>query len=136
MSLGGKICRLRVILDVALHHGTGRAILRKNGGDNRANLEACQMNLISSQTLRTRTAFATDMRRHDVIRSLLFETKSKDLDAEAEKRRQERKLREGKSSSRSKKPSRRLDVIDKLDVTSIYGTGCKLAIYSLVLSRF
>ncbi|KIW88728.1 uncharacterized protein Z519_10774 [Cladophialophora bantiana CBS 173.52] len=49
--------------------------------------------------------------------------KPRDLDPEAEKRRRERKLREGKSSHRSKKPNARLDIIDKLDVTSIYGTG-------------
>ena len=29
------------------------------------------------------------------------------------------------SSSRSKKPNKQLDLIDSLDVTSIYGTGCK-----------
>ncbi|KAK6382193.1 hypothetical protein LTS17_004080 [Exophiala oligosperma] len=51
--------------------------------------------------------------------------KPRDLDPEAEKKRRERKLREkdGTSSHRSKKPNRKLDVIDKLDVTSIYGTG-------------
>ncbi|KIW50034.1 hypothetical protein PV05_11658 [Exophiala xenobiotica] len=51
--------------------------------------------------------------------------KPKDLDPEAEKRRRERKLREkeAKGSTKSKKPSARLDIIDKLDVTSIYGTG-------------
>ncbi|KIW15303.1 hypothetical protein PV08_05348 [Exophiala spinifera] len=51
--------------------------------------------------------------------------KPRDLDPEAEKRRRERKQREkdGTSSHRSKKPNRKLDVIDKLDVTSIYGTG-------------
>ncbi len=54
--------------------------------------------------------------------------RSKDLDPEAEKRRRERKIRDGKtsSSSKSKKPNARLDIIDKLDVTSIYGTGCRL----------
>ncbi|KAG9243733.1 Pal1 cell morphology protein-domain-containing protein [Calycina marina] len=53
----------------------------------------------------------------------------KSLD-EDEKRRQERRRRErrhreeGKrSGSRPKKPDRKLDIIDKLDVTSIYGTG-------------
>jgi hypothetical protein len=53
----------------------------------------------------------------------------KPLDPEEEKKRQERRRRERKhpdregSSSKSKKPDRKLDVIDKLDVTSIYGTG-------------
>lgn len=51
--------------------------------------------------------------------------KPKDMDPEAEKRRRERRLREGKGSSRSKHASRKLDIIDKLDVTSIYGTGRK-----------
>jgi hypothetical protein len=52
----------------------------------------------------------------------------KESDPEAEKRRRERKLREkeAKGSTKSKKPNARLDIIDKLDVTSIYGTGCKL----------
>ena len=55
----------------------------------------------------------------------------KPLDPEEEKKRQERKRRERRprdregSSSKSKKPDRKLDVIDKLDVTSIYGTGCE-----------
>lgn len=51
------------------------------------------------------------------------------MDPEAEKRRRERRLKEskegkeGKSSSKSKAAARKLDIIDKLDVTSIYGTG-------------
>ncbi|KAG0651660.1 Pears and lemons 1 [Hyphodiscus hymeniophilus] len=51
------------------------------------------------------------------------------LSPEEEKKRQERKRRERKhreregSTSKSKKPDRKLDIIDKLDVTSIYGTG-------------
>ena len=49
--------------------------------------------------------------------------KPRDMDPEAEKRRRERKLREERGSHRSKRPNRRLDIIDKLDVTSIYGTG-------------
>ena len=60
---------------------------------------------------------------------------SKPLDSEEEQRRKERRhkdrevRRDGKgrphasSSARVKKPNQRLDVIDKLDVTSIYGTG-------------
>ena len=54
--------------------------------------------------------------------------KPKEVDPEAEKKRSERRLREGrngKSASKSKKPNGRLDIIDKLDVTSIYGTGRK-----------
>ncbi|EHY54603.1 hypothetical protein HRR83_004275 [Exophiala dermatitidis] len=49
--------------------------------------------------------------------------KPKDLDLEAERRRKERKVRDGKGSHRSKKPNAKLDIIDKLDVSSIYGTG-------------
>jgi hypothetical protein len=45
------------------------------------------------------------------------------LDPEEERKRRERKHRESKRVGKSGKPSRRLDVIDKLDVTSIYGTG-------------
>ena len=54
-----------------------------------------------------------------------------------DRRRRERRLREREAryrdakgrlppfSSKSKKPNQRLDIIDKLDVTSIYGTGCE-----------
>lgn len=54
------------------------------------------------------------------------------LDPEEEKKRREKRetrYKDGKrsgSTSKSGKPNRRLDVIDKLDVTSIYGTGRKL----------
>lgn len=57
---------------------------------------------------------------------------SKPLDPEDEKRRREKRHRErearhkdGKHRSSRKAPAHRLDIIDKLDVTSIYGTGCK-----------
>jgi hypothetical protein len=57
----------------------------------------------------------------------------KPLDPEEEKKRQERKRRERERRHRerdskdpkSRKPDRKLDIIDKLDVTSIYGTGRK-----------
>lgn len=60
--------------------------------------------------------------------SSVMEKSGKLLDPEEEKRRQERrrrerKHREGSKDGRSKKPSHKLDIIDKLDVTSIYGTG-------------
>ncbi|KAL8689646.1 MAG: hypothetical protein Q9218_004732 [Villophora microphyllina] len=59
---------------------------------------------------------------------------SKTLVSEEDRRRRERrhkerearkdgKLRPPGTSSRSKKPNQRLDIIDSLDVTSIYGTG-------------
>lgn len=48
------------------------------------------------------------------------------MDPEEERKRRERKYRESKrSGSKSTKPNKKLDVIDKLDVTSIYGTGCE-----------
>lgn len=50
--------------------------------------------------------------------------KPKAMDSEEEKRRRERRNRDGKSRSK-RPPGHRLDVIDKLDVTSIFGTGCK-----------
>ncbi|POS88390.1 hypothetical protein EPUL_000119 [Erysiphe pulchra] len=61
--------------------------------------------------------------------SSTLDRSSKPLDPEEEKKRQERKRRErkqrdyGENSSRSRRSNRKLDVIDKLDVTSIYGTG-------------
>ncbi|KAK5088756.1 hypothetical protein LTR05_002977 [Lithohypha guttulata] len=46
------------------------------------------------------------------------------MDPEEERKRRERAYRESKrSGSKSTKPNKKLDVIDKLDVTSIYGTG-------------
>lgn len=47
------------------------------------------------------------------------------LDPEEEKKRRERKARESKGRTKAQK---RLDIIDKLDVTSIYGTGCALIV--------
>jgi hypothetical protein len=69
---------------------------------------------------------------------------SKKIETEEDKRRAERRRRErrhrdreGKESisksSTSKKP-RNLDIIDKLDVTSIYGTGCEF-VYFIFLYR-
>jgi hypothetical protein len=53
---------------------------------------------------------------------------SKLFDDDDEKRRRERRHREREArhrdgKSRSSRKDRRLDIIDKLDVTSIYGTG-------------
>lgn len=53
---------------------------------------------------------------------------SKLFDDDDEKRRRERRHREREARHRDGKPrssrkDRRLDIIDKLDVTSIYGTG-------------
>ena len=57
------------------------------------------------------------------------------LETEDERRRRERRYRDkdgrGRGevrrpqTARPKKPNQRLDLIDQLDVTSIYGTGCK-----------
>lgn len=65
--------------------------------------------------------------------SSVMDQGSKLLDGDdAEKRRRERRHREreGRSKDKDGKPrssrrDRRLDIIDKLDVTSIYGTGSK-----------
>ena len=62
--------------------------------------------------------------------------KSGKMSSDDEKRRRERRHRDREArhrdgrprapgSSTTKKPSRKLDIIDQLDVTSIYGTGCK-----------
>lgn len=50
------------------------------------------------------------------------------MDEEERRRRdRERRARESRrNGSKSTKPNKKLDVIDKLDVTSIYGMGCKL----------
>jgi len=70
------------------------------------------------------------MRRNS--ESSVAERSGKPLDPEEEKKKQEkrrrerreRREREGKDP-RTGKPDRKLDIIDKLDVTSIYGAGCK-----------
>lgn len=70
--------------------------------------------------------------------SSLVDRNSKLSDPEEEKKRQERKRRERRHREReskdgkAKKPDRKLDIIDQLDATSIYGTGCK---YFLHFSR-
>lgn len=61
----------------------------------------------------------------------IIEKNGRLLDPEEEKKRQERKRRERRHREREtkdkdgkpRKPDRKLDIIDKLDVTSIYGTG-------------
>jgi hypothetical protein len=63
--------------------------------------------------------------------SSLMERNAKSLDPEEEKKRQERRRRERRHRERDgkdgkpRKPDRKLDVIDQLDATSIYGTGCR-----------
>lgn len=65
--------------------------------------------------------------------SSILETSAKLLDPEEEKKRQERRRRERRHREREreskdgkpKKPDRKLDIIDQLDATSIYGTGCE-----------
>lgn len=59
-----------------------------------------------------------------------MERASKLFDDDDEKRRRERRHREREArhrdgKSRSSRKNRQLDIIDKLDVTSIYGTGSK-----------
>lgn len=62
--------------------------------------------------------------------SSIMERTPKLLDPEDDRRRRERRRREREGrhrdgKSRSKKTNYQLDIIDKLDVTSIYGTGSK-----------
>lgn len=63
--------------------------------------------------------------------SSLMERPPRHLDPEEERRRRERRHREREArskdgkSSRSRRNNRALDVIDKLDVTGIYGSACK-----------
>lgn len=76
-------------------------------------------------------------RRHRLRRNSDSSIASKTLVSEEDRKRRERRHKErearkdGKprphgTSSKSKKPNQRLDIIDSLDVTSIYGTGCKI----------
>lgn len=66
--------------------------------------------------------------KHRVRRNSESSVSSRALDPEEEKKRQERRRRERRhrehgKEGRPKKTDRKLDIIDKLDVTSIYGTG-------------
>ncbi|KAL8714165.1 MAG: hypothetical protein Q9220_001894 [cf. Caloplaca sp. 1 TL-2023] len=76
----------------------------------------------------------SDPRRHRLRRNSDSSIASRTLGSEEDRRRREKRHRErearkdGKSrpphsSSRSKKPNQKIDIIDSLDVTSIYGTG-------------
>jgi hypothetical protein len=65
-------------------------------------------------------------RRNSDTSIISGEKTRKFLDPDDERRRLERRQREAKRHGKSKPTSRRLDIIDKLDVTSIYGTGRKM----------
>lgn len=53
---------------------------------------------------------------------------NKVLDPNEDRRRRERRQRDPRRDGKAKGPNGRLDVIDKLDVTSIYGTGRELSV--------
>lgn len=62
-----------------------------------------------------------------------------DVDDDEKRRRERRRERESRSKdgkSRSGRKDRRLDIIDKLDVTSIYGTGSKCLGFYFPFSHF
>lgn len=78
--------------------------------------------------------------KHRVRRNSESSISSRSLDPEEEKRRQERRRRERRhrehgKEGKPKKTDRKLDVIDKLDVTSIYGTGCESPLLPYTLTR-
>ena len=70
--------------------------------------------------------------------SSIADKNGKVLSSDDERKRRERRHREREARHRdkdgkprppgAKKPSRRLDVIDQLDLTGIYGTGCEYSI--------
>lgn len=70
---------------------------------------------------------SSPQKQHRVRRNSESSIGGRSIDPEEEKRRQERRRRERRhreaSKSGPKKTDRKLDIIDKLDVTSIYGTG-------------
>ena len=77
---------------------------------------------------------SSDRRRRRNSDSSVQDRAAKPSAPEDEKKRQERRRRERKLRAESgkdkdgkvRKPDRKLDIIDQLDATSIYGTGCKL----------
>lgn len=77
--------------------------------------------------------------RHRMRRNSESSIASRMVSSEEEQKRRERHRKEREArhrerrdrppgSSKSKKSTKRLDIIDSLDVTSIYGTGCTLQI--------
>lgn len=117
------------------------ALRARKPGASRSSRPAGELDIFADPDPSTSKSGSRRVRRNSD--SSVMSKNSKLLDPEDEKRRSERRRRErerrhrdrdGKeSSSKGKKPDRKLDVIDKLDVTSIYGTGCK---FCAVLSRF
>ncbi|KAI9852385.1 MAG: hypothetical protein M1838_000907 [Thelocarpon superellum] len=111
--------------------------LPARNGEKSAGLKAGRsthdLNIFADPTESVRPRERRPRRNSDT--SVVDARSSKVLDPDDERRRRERrhrdsKYRDGKSrekgargSPRAKKPNQRLDVIDKLDVTSIYGTG-------------
>ena len=69
-------------------------------------------------------------RRNSDSSILDFDTKSitadekKMIEKRREREKQRREGRDGKERGRSSRPSRKLDIIDQLDATSVYGSGC------------
>ncbi|RKF65732.1 putative pal1 cell morphology protein [Erysiphe neolycopersici] len=82
-----------------------------------------------SSSSRTPSCKPSERRPRRNSESSTVKRSSKPLDPEEEKKQHEKKRREkkqqghGENRSRSRRSNRKLDVIDKLDVTSIYGTG-------------
>lgn len=94
-----------------------------------------ELDIFADPTESTKKSDGRRVRRNS--ESSIMERSAKLLDPEEEKKRQERRRRErrhregsSKDGSKSKKPDRKLDIIDKLDVTSIYGTGCECSQFS------
>lgn len=73
-----------------------------------------------SSTLPTRLVIVGQYANFDTS---IQERTTKFLDLNDDRRRRERRHRDSRKDGKPRGPSRRLYVIDKLDVTSIYGTG-------------
>lgn len=109
---------------------------RKPGGPGRSRPTG-ELDIFADPTEGSSSSRTRRVRRNSD--SSVLSKNGKLLDPEEEKKRAERRRRERRHRERdakdgkSRKPDRKLDIIDKLDVTSIYGTGCE---YYLPIAKY
>jgi hypothetical protein len=112
---------------------------RRAAGHERKESSKGELNIFADPSTSPRKSGERRPRRNSES-SVLGATNPKSSDPENdEKRRQERRRREREKRHRerdpkNKKPDRKLDIIDQLDATSIYGSGRKLVLFSLYIA--
>ncbi|KHN98880.1 Pal1 cell morphology protein [Metarhizium album ARSEF 1941] len=107
-----------------LHPGTSRSPLKKPVRRPRRNSDSSVMDFNAQPITAEEMKIIEEHRMRDRQRreKTARETESRDKESR-ESREPRNKERAGKGRSKSGRPSRRMDIIDQLDATSIYGTG-------------